>query len=55
MYLGGGPFNRLSTLLAHNYLVHYPVKTELIFKEREIEFDIQRLVTHVKSFMTSLT
>lgn len=51
---GGGPFNRLSTLLAHNYLVHFPLKSELVFKDREIEFDVQRLVTHTRSFLTSL-
>lgn len=53
-YVGGGAFNRLSTLLAHNYLIHFPLKSELVFKEREIEFDIQRLATHVKAFITSL-
>ena len=51
---GGGPFNRLATLLAHNYLVHYPIKTELRFMKSEIEFDIQRMITHIKSFLISL-
>ena len=54
--LGGGPFSRTSALLSHNYMIHQPPHAEYtwIRSNRTSEFDIQRFVNHINSFLQSV-
>ena len=57
LLMGGGPFSRLSTLLGHNYMVHYPPfgsETVMTFAERVSHFNITNFVGHVDSFLQSI-
>jgi hypothetical protein len=51
--LGGGPFNRASALLSHDYLIHYALKEEFKFHEQAASFNVDRFVTHIYSFLVS--
>jgi hypothetical protein len=54
--LGGGPFSRLATVMSHNYMIHHPPKEEYIWNMKELtaEFNIERFVTHIHSFLASI-
>lgn len=54
--LGGGPFSRTSALLSHNYMIHHPPHEEYIWvrRDRTSEFDVQRFVNHISSFLQSV-
>ena len=54
--LGGGPFSRIAAVMSHNYMIHHPPKEEFkwILRDRTSEFDIDRFVLHVHSYLTSL-
>lgn len=54
--LGGGPFSRTSALLSHNYMIHHPPHAEYtwIRGDKTSEFDIQRFVNHIYSFLQSV-
>ena len=54
--LGGGPFSRTSALLSHNYMIHHPPHAEYTWSpaDKTSEFDIQRFVNHIYSFLQSV-
>ena len=54
--LGGGPFSRIAAVMGHNYLIHHPRNEEYRWIPRESvsEFDVDRFVTHIQSFVNSL-
>lgn len=54
--LGGGPFSRLATVLAHNYMIHHPRFEEYtwIVKESASEFNISRFANHISAFLQSI-
>ena len=54
--LGGGPFSRIAAVMSHNYMIHHPPHNEFkwILKDRSSEFDINRFVTHIHSFLQSI-
>ena len=53
--LGGGPFSRLATLLAHNYAIHHPPHEEYKWIGRESsELDISSMINHLKSFLNGI-
>lgn len=54
--LGGGPFSRAAALMGHNYMMHQPPYEEFkwIIKDSTSEFDIDRFVLHINSFLMSI-
>ncbi len=53
--LGGGPFSRLASVMAHNYMMHHPPYEE--FKwigGKSSEFNISRFILHIDSFLRSI-
>jgi hypothetical protein len=57
LLLGGGPFSRLSVLLAHNYMVHYPpygIETVRMTTERASFFNATNFIGHIDSFLHSI-
>ncbi len=55
IFLGGGPFSRLATLLSHNYAIHHPPHNEYKWIGRETsELSISSLIQHLKSFLGSV-
>ena len=53
--LGGGPFSRLATLLAHNYAIHHPPHEEYKWiGKASSELDIYSMITHLKSFLSGI-
>ena len=54
--LGGGPFSRTAALLSHNYMIHQPPYEEYKWIRRDLssEFDIQRFITHIHSYLLSV-
>lgn len=54
--LGGGPFSRTAALLSHNYMIHHPPHTEYkwILKDKTSEFDVERFVSHIYSYLQSV-
>jgi hypothetical protein len=53
-YLGGGPFSRAAFVLAHHYLVHQPPYEEFLWLKRSSEFNLSRLIEHIRSFLIGL-
>jgi hypothetical protein len=54
--LGGGPFSRIAAVMGHKYLIHHPRNEEYRWIPRESvsEFDVDRFVAHIQSFVNSL-
>ena len=54
--LGGGPFSRIAAVMSHNYLIHHPKNEEYkwITRESVSEFNIERFIVHIDSFLSSL-
>jgi hypothetical protein len=54
--LGGGPFSRAAAVMSHNYMIHHSPKKEFkwIPRDRTSEFNIERFVIHISSFLQSL-
>jgi Glycosyltransferase 61 len=54
--LGGGPFSRTAALLSHNYMIHHPPHSEYkwIVKDKTSEFDVERFVGHIYSYLQSV-
>jgi hypothetical protein len=53
-FLGGGPFSRGAFVLSHHYLVHQPPYEEFRWLKRSSEFNLSRLVEHLRSFLLGL-
>ena len=54
--LGGGPFSRIAAVMAQNYMIHHPPHNEYKWITREMvsEFNIERFILHVHSFLASI-
>ena len=54
--LGGGPFSRIASVMSHNYMIHHPKHEEYkwIVRESVSEFDVDRFIVHIQSFLTSI-
>ena len=54
--LGGGPFSRAAAVMSHNYMIHQPPHEEYkwITKDKTSEFNIDRFVVHIHSYLQSL-
>jgi hypothetical protein len=53
-FLGGGPFSRGAFVLSHHYLVHQPPYEEFRWFKKSSEFNLSRLVEHLRSFLLGL-
>jgi hypothetical protein len=54
--LGGGPFSRTAFVMSHNYMIHHPPYEEFKWIKEGLtsEFNVSRLVSHVRSFLSSI-